>query len=692
MKSFFRANLKTRLFLLLLFAFIPAFGLSILNSVQRLHQQQAEVRGSTLRLVHVMERTHQDAIAAASVFLQALASVTPVEHLTPVECRRMMNELAQKLPRYDTFGLAAPNGDVYCSADPARLKGNIAGLQFFRDVLAKHTVAQGPYEMDSLVSRPVVFIGVPLIDAQRKVQTVMFASYDLSDFPDWAETLQLPPNTRMVVFDDAGLVLARYHDSEKWTGTYQPQTPLAQYAQQHGNEGVTDLLSQGGVKRLFAYTTIHKGANQTVYLALGIVADDAYAAARQIFQREMFSLAIACVLVLGIAWIGSDVLIIHKLRLLITTTNRIRHGDLRARSGLRHGSDEAAQLAAAIDNMAEAVERRMTRLQQRSLEMRQLRDMNDALQACNVNEEVFAVVRQCMQQLLPGRAGALYVLDGSEDQFVMVAFWLTPATEKEFLADDCWAVRRGKTHRVDVAFGPQLRCAHVMTPPPFNYLCVPLLIQGEIIGLLHLENEQDFPLSENEPGSQPLVESAAEHVALRLAHIRLRERLHDQAMRDGLTNLFNRRYMEETLVREIRNAERTNEVVAIIMLDIDHFKHFNDSFGHAAGDMLLREIGKLLQTQMRGGDLACRYGGEEFTLILPKTQLLQAGEIAEKLRQKTGQLQIKLNGTAIGQVSISLGVAAYPQHGANWEEVLHAADMALLQAKQTRNRSVIFQA
>lgn len=688
-KAFFRANLKTRLFLLILFAFIPAFGLSILNSVQRLHSQQAEVKGSTLRLVHVMERTHHDAIAAAVMFLQAVASMMPVERQTAAECRGMMNDLARNLPRYGTLGVAAPNGDVYCSAIPAKLKGNIAHLQFFRDAIARHAAAQGPYEMESPLAKPVVFIGVPIIDARQQVKAVLFAAYDLYGFGDWSDTLQLPSNSLIVVFDETGLVLARYHDTENWTGSHKPQAPLVQYAKSHGREGVTELSSMSGVAHLYAYTAIHKTANQTVFLALGIAVDDAYAAGRQVFQEEMFSLVIACVLVLGIAWIGSDVLIIHKLRLLISTADRIRGGDLHVRSGLRHGSDEAAQLAGAIDDMAEAVERRMGALQQHSLEMRQLRDMNDALQACNVRDEVFAVARQFMQQLFPGRAGALYMLDNSEDHFTMAAFWLSPATEKEFLADDCWAVRRGKTYRVDAGSIEQVRCGHVLTPPPFSYLCVPLLIQGEIIGLLHLENERDFPLAETEPGSQSLVEAAAEHIGLRLAHIRLRDRLHDQAMRDGLTNLFNRRYMEETLEREIRNAKRSGETLAIIMLDIDHFKHFNDTFGHAAGDTLLREIGKMLQTHMRGGDLACRYGGEEFTLILPKTLLPQAGEIAEKLRYKTRELHITLNGTAVGQVSISLGVAAYPQHGATWEDVLHAADMALLQAKQTRDRTVI---
>jgi diguanylate cyclase (GGDEF)-like protein len=160
-------------------------------------------------------------------------------------------------------------------------------------------------------------------------------------------------------------------------------------------------------------------------------------------------------------------------------------------------------------------------------------------------------------------------------------------------------------------------------------------------------------------------------------------------MRDGLTGLFNRRYMEEALAREIHNAERSHGVVSIIMLDIDHFKRFNDNFGHAAGDALLRELGKMLQSQVRGGDIVCRYGGEEFTVILPGTALARAQEVAEKMRRKTKRLRIQSNTIVIDEVRISLGVAAYPQHGSDGNEVLHAADLALLQAKHTRDCTVV---
>jgi diguanylate cyclase (GGDEF)-like protein len=239
-------------------------------------------------------------------------------------------------------------------------------------------------------------------------------------------------------------------------------------------------------------------------------------------------------------------------------------------------------------------------------------------------------------------------------------------------------------YRVNAA-GDEPRCHHVDDPPPSSYVCVPLMVQGEMLGILHLENDKLA-----DPDEQPLAVAFAEHAALTLANLRLRERLHAQAMRDGLTGIFNRRFMEESLLREARRADRSQMPLSVIMIDIDHFKRFNDNFGHPAGDALLRGVGKMLQAEMRGGDLACRYGGEEFTVILPATPLPAACEIAERLRMKTQELDIAMEGRALDKITISLGVASYPQHGDSWEAVVHAADLALLNAKTTRNRVITY--
>jgi diguanylate cyclase (GGDEF)-like protein len=184
----------------------------------------------------------------------------------------------------------------------------------------------------------------------------------------------------------------------------------------------------------------------------------------------------------------------------------------------------------------------------------------------------------------------------------------------------------------------------------------------------------------------------AEHIALALANLKLQETLRDQAIRDPLTGLFNRRYMEESLEREVSRAGRSGIPVGVIMLDIDHFKHFNDTFGHEAGDTLLGALGNFLRAHIRGGDIACRYGGEEFTLILPDASFDATRDRAEQLREAVTKLNVLHRGETLGPITLSLGVATFPEHGSIGQAVLLAADGALYRAKhEGRNRVVVAQ-
>jgi diguanylate cyclase (GGDEF)-like protein len=258
-----------------------------------------------------------------------------------------------------------------------------------------------------------------------------------------------------------------------------------------------------------------------------------------------------------------------------------------------------------------------------------------------------------------------------------VAVWGTPPGERFFAADECWALRRGRVHLVQ---DPQLGliCKHMQRPTESAHLCVPMMAQGEALGLLHLSLPHPGRLSE---AKQRLAMTVAEQIALSLANLKLQETLRNQSIRDPLTGLFNRRYMEESLEREMRRAVRGRHPVGIIMLDLDHFKQFNDAFGHDAGDTLLRDVGTVLHRSIRGEDIACRFGGEEFTLIVPEASLADAAQRAEQIRESIRGLSISHRRQALGAVTVSLGVAIYPDHGPTGDAVIRAADAALYQAK-----------
>jgi diguanylate cyclase (GGDEF)-like protein len=217
-----------------------------------------------------------------------------------------------------------------------------------------------------------------------------------------------------------------------------------------------------------------------------------------------------------------------------------------------------------------------------------------------------------------------------------------------------------------------------------------MIAQNETYGSLHLE----IPLGGNGSGgldesTQKVAEMVGNSIALALSNIRLRETLRAQAVRDPLTGLYNRRFMEESLIRELSRAERKNTNLGVVMIDIDHFKKFNDRFGHEAGDLVLAGISSLIRSHIRSSDIACRYGGEEFIVVLPDTSRGSAMERAEQLTREISQYRLEYQGQLLDPISVSMGVAIYPDHGQDWQILLRLADQALYKAKDLgRNRVV----
>jgi diguanylate cyclase (GGDEF)-like protein len=222
-----------------------------------------------------------------------------------------------------------------------------------------------------------------------------------------------------------------------------------------------------------------------------------------------------------------------------------------------------------------------------------------------------------------------------------------------------------------------------LSVPP--YLCVPLFALGETLGLLHLRSTNgDSRLAEKSDSTESVLNLAAavaEETSLALANLKIRDTLHEQSIRDALTGLYNRRFLEEVLMREFARADRKKHSLCIITLDIDHFKRINDALGHGAGDIVLRRVGMLLQKYVRQSDIACRVGGEEFSLLLPEASMQIAAQRAEDLRKAVHELELKYEDHNLNSVTISLGVAAFPDHGATPNALIRAADQALYSAK-----------
>lgn len=339
--------------------------------------------------------------------------------------------------------------------------------------------------------------------------------------------------------------------------------------------------------------------------------------------------------------------------------------------------------------------RTIDELTRRNTEIQTLQQLGEFLHACESEEETFHVLISTCRRLFPSDAGYVSLMDDAMKSLSVVGFWGDSRyKELEFDQQSCWAVRRGKAHAVR---DPQITptCPHSGVSFEESALCVPMTAHGQMLGMMHLvirweenkrterEREQIFE------AKQHLFVSIADRYAMSLTDLRLRETLKTQAIKDPLTGLYNRRHMTASFEREISRARRHDDTLGVIMIDIDHFNVFNDTYGHDLGDRVLAEIGSFILKNIRDEDIACRYGGEEMIIILPGASLRNTHHRAEQLRTGIEELVVELYDEE-HTVTASLGAAIFPKHGAVAEKVIKAADCALYQAKNRgRNRVVI---
>jgi diguanylate cyclase (GGDEF)-like protein len=320
-----------------------------------------------------------------------------------------------------------------------------------------------------------------------------------------------------------------------------------------------------------------------------------------------------------------------------------------------------------------------------------LTELSGVLQSCQAPNEIFAAVQNYAGFLFPEEAGALYLMNETRDAVTRGPHWgeLTSAATS-FPLEDCWALRRGTTFPISPA-SQGLVCGHAACRETHGngggYVCQPLVAQNHLMGLLY--REAYGPAFAE--GADQLATMLAEQVSLALANLDLREQLRSQAIRDQLTGLYNRRFLEDALTRETGRAARSGEPVAVAILDVDHFKRVNDTYGHEAGDAVLRELGQALLKTIRKTDIVGRFGGEEFLMLLPGATVEVAQARALAVLDAVRAMEVVIpNGAPLNHITASIGVAAMPLHVARGDALVAAADAALYQAKgQGRNRVVL---
>ena len=421
--------------------------------------------------------------------------------------------------------------------------------------------------------------------------------------------------------------------------------------------------------------------------------DDAADDARSFLMASMFfSLALAFVFASFTAFYTAN-----SLNQITQVARAFAAGDLKQRANTK-GKDEFNILGTVFNQLAEQLQQMMHLEKQQTQQLhlqveklvkariedaRQLKLVGELLQSCQNEAEAADVVRISCQKIFNGSSGALFL--SADDGFELASGWGTQRYEAHFEHDSCWAVRRAKSHFYE-SNDTALQCDHLHdhTEP---VLCIPLLARGDLVGVLSIEPCLDFQsaaswLEENQEGAANL----AEQLALALMNIKLRDSLQEQSLRDALTGLYNRRQMDISFQDAFEEAEERTAPLSVLLIDIDHFKKLNDVHGHAVGDEALKLLADLLEDMFRGSDVACRFGGEEFVVLLPGADLATAVKRAEELRERCQSMTLFSDGKPLN-FTLSVGVAALEEGMSQPDELLKRADEALYKAKnQGRNR------
>lgn len=326
------------------------------------------------------------------------------------------------------------------------------------------------------------------------------------------------------------------------------------------------------------------------------------------------------------------------------------------------------------------------RLERHSDEIDQLSAFVETVQACQSTEEFVKAVGPLVQSIFGGLSGCVALLNPGRTLLAEVAcFGSCKLMPEPFAPQDCWGIRRGKPYVASIEPGA-LVCAHLEGQARGGSICLPLTAQSELLGLFFLVSEVEGRL---DAGRQKLAIVVAEQMSLALANLFLRKRLKDQSTVDPLTGLYNRRHMEENFEPIKAKVATQNGHLAVVMVDIDHFKVFNDTHGHDAGDHVLKEVSQILHQHMRPQDVLCRYGGEEMVMLLPELTLELAMQRAEQCRKSVEDHKLSYQGRDIGHLTVSLGVSSYPEDGSDFDQLVKAADLALYRAKSGGRNKVV---
>jgi len=338
-----------------------------------------------------------------------------------------------------------------------------------------------------------------------------------------------------------------------------------------------------------------------------------------------------------------------------------------------------------IKQANEKLEGSLRSAEQRNREITLLGEMAQWIHSSADMKDAYQIAAQYLAELFKGDSGFLAEVNSENQMVEVMASFGTPAGHNVFPVSHCLALKHGSIYESDGS-DPSGVCPHL---GEFHgcYLSIPLLVMDKPVGLLGVQKIRDLEEPPGSPDSvwleshRNLLIAVGQELTVALANVELRESLREQSIRDPLTGLYNRRHMEEILDAELHRSRRSGKSIGLIMADLDHFKKFNDAYGHMAGDLLLKAVANLIRNIIRVEDTACRYGGEEFLIIFPAAGLQDTYTRAIQIQKEVRKITFSYEQQQLGNMTISMGVASFPENGNEASELIRTADEALYRAK-----------
>ncbi len=714
MRALRSLSLRTYLLLLVLSILLPTAGLLVHTAIVQRTLAAADAKRAALRTARIADLRQSQLVTATRELLVATSQLLVPRAAAMHRCSSLLANLLKTQPYYINLGVASLNGRVLCSAVPLAHPVTIADRAYFRRALKTGSFAVGNYQIGRITHKGSVIFAIPVPDRQGKPRWVLFAAMDLSWIHRLIAGMPRPRGSTVTVVDARGTVLARQPDSGTRVGQSIAGSLLMRIIEQAGSEGTVELVGLDRVSNLYGFAPLYIGAHSDLYLIASIPKTVAFAAANRSFYRDLILFVIVALAALSAAWIGAELLILRRARTISKAAERLGQGDMTARTGLKHDHSDFGQMALALDNSAEKLQRHQDELDSANKELVQI---NRALLTLgSANRTLVRAVDE--QSLLEGMCRVIVETGGYRLAWVGYAHQdasksIRPAAQAGFdhgyldSLNLTWAdtergrgptgtaIRTGAAcliHDVltDARFGPWRQDA--LKRGYRSSIALPLKVHGQVIGVLMIYAADADAFVRKEVG---LLTEMADDLAFGIETLRTRtqsEKAHETIWRmafyDEVTGLPNHARLTEFLQQMLADASGNTISFSLLIVDIDRFREINDAVGIEHANALLREIGLRIRSALPEHEMVARMRGDEFAALLPEEDLDHAIQTAHHI------LEVMLQPFATGELSldirVSIGITQFPQHGDQIDQLLRRADLAVRRAKRSDSGYAIF--